>query len=128
MDVQHIDNNNKNELVPYLIPTPFIKSKADSGASNHYWRPQDVNELSNIKSTTTGPKVKLLNNEIIQANKTGIINLPTTKLSTKGVTAHVLPNIQNASLISLGQYAYDNCITVLEDRKINIYKNLTHQK
>ena len=65
---------------------------------------------------------------MIQANKTGIINLPTTKLSTKGATAHALPNLQNTLLISLGQFADDNCITVLEDHKINIYKNLTHQK
>ena len=95
MDVQHIDNTNKNyyQLAPSLIPPHFIKSKADSDASNHYWRPQDVNALSNIKSTMTGPKVKLLKNKIIQANKTGIINLPTTKLSTKGATAHVLPNL-----------------------------------
>ena len=48
MDVQHIDNNNKNQLVPSLIPTPFINAKDDSGASNHYWRPQDVDALSNI--------------------------------------------------------------------------------
>ena len=122
MDVQHIDNNNNNQLVPYLIPPPFIKSKANSGARNHYWRPQDVDSLSNIESTTTGPKVKLPNNKIIQANQTGIINLPTNKLSTKGATAHVLPNLQNALLISLGQFADNNCITVLEDHKINIYK------
>ena len=56
MDVQHIDNTNNNhyQLVPSLIPPPFIKVKVDSDASNHYWRPQDVNALSNIKSTTTG--------------------------------------------------------------------------
>ena len=120
MDVQHIDNNNKNQLVPSLIPPPFIK--ADSGASNHYWRPQDVDALSNIESTTTGPKVKLPNNGIIQANQTGIINIPTNKFSTKGATARVLPNLQNASLVSLGQFADDNCITLLEDHKINIYK------
>ena len=63
-----------------------------------------------------------------RAKKTGIINLPTTKLSTKGATAHILPNLQNALLISLGKFSDDNCITVLEDQKINIYKNLTHQK
>ena len=67
-------------------------------------------------------KVKLTNNIIIQANKTGIINLPTDKLSTKGVTTHVLPNLQNASLISLGQFTDGNCITLLEDHEINIYK------
>ena len=95
-------NNHNNQLVPSLIPPPFIKAKADSGASNHYWRPQDVDALSNNESTMTGPKVKLPNNEIIQANQAGIINLPTNKLSTKGATAHVFPNRQNASLISLG--------------------------
>ena len=71
----------------------------------------------------TGPKVKLPNNEIIQENQTRIINLPTNKIFTKGATAHVLPNLQNASLISLVQFEDDNCIKVLEDHKINIYKN-----
>ena len=123
MDVQHIDNNNNNnQLVPSLMPPPFSKAKADSGASNHYWRPQDVDALSNIESTTTSPKVKLPNNKIIQANQTIIINIPTNKLSTKGAKAHVLPNLQNAFLISPSQFADDNCITVLEDHKINIYK------
>ena len=70
MDVQHIDNNNKNLLVLSLIPPPFIKAKSDSGASNHYWRPQDVDTLSNIESSTTGSKVKLPNKEIIQAKQT----------------------------------------------------------
>ena len=110
------------------MPPPFIKAKSDSGASNHYWRPQDVNALSNIKITTTGPKVKLPNNKIIQANKTGIINLPTTRLSTKGGMSHVLPKLQNASLISLGQFVDDNCITVLEYHKINIYKKIDPSK
>ena len=73
-------------------------------------------------ATTTGPKVKLPNNKIIQANKTGIINLPTETISTKGATAHVLPNLQNSSLISLGQFVDDNYIILLEDHKINIYK------
>ena len=95
MDVQHIDNTNNNDyqLAPSLIAPPFIKAKANSGASNHYCRPQVDDALSNIKSTTTCPKVKLPNNKIIQANKNGIINLPTTKIYTKGATAHVLPNI-----------------------------------
>ena len=73
-------------------------------------------------ATTTGPKVKLPNNKIIQENQTGIINLPTKKLSTKGATDHVLPNLQNSSLISLGQFVDDNYIILLEDHKINIYK------
>ena len=123
-DVQHIDNTNKNDyqLAPSLIPPPFIKAKAKNGASNHYWKPQNVDALSNIESKTTGSKVKLPNNKIIQANQTGIINLPTNKLFTKGATAHILPNLQNALLISLRQFADDNCITVLEDHKINVYK------
>ena len=124
MDVQHIDKNNSKyyQFVPSLIPPPYIVAKADSGASNHYWRPQDISALKNIRTTDTGPKVRLPNNEVIKANKAGIVKFPTNKLSTKGTTAHVLPNLQNASLISLGQFADDNCITVLEEDEINIYK------
>ena len=104
MAVQNIDDNNNNQLVPSLIPPPFIKAKANSGASNHYWRPQDIDALSNIESTTTGPKVKRPNNEIIQTNQTGIINLPTNKLSKQGQRLLTSPNVKMLCLFHLASF------------------------
>jgi hypothetical protein len=101
--------------------TPYITAKADSGASNHYWRPQDTTALSSIKKDNT-TTVRLPDLTTIASTKAGTINFQTTTLSPKATKAHVLPNLQNASLISLGQLADDACITILEDHQIEIYK------
>ena len=114
MDVQHIDNTNNNDyqLAPSLIAPPFIKAKADSDASNHYWRPQDVNELSNIKSTMTGPKVKLPINKIIQAKKLESSILPQPNFLQKERRLMSSPifkmlclfHLANLQMITVSQY------------------------
>ena len=72
--------------------------------------------------------MRLSSNEIIQANQVGIVKFPTNRLLTKGKTARVLLNLKNSSLISLGQFTNDNCITVLKDDEINIYKKIDSTK
>ena len=99
-----------------------MTAKADSGVSNHYWQPQDVTSLNNIKSDPFGPCVKLPDNSLIRATQTGQVNLHTNQLSTKAQSASILPHLKNASLISIGQLTDDNCITVLDQDEINIYK------
>ena len=70
-------NNQVNKLrtrlkPPSIIPpTSFVTAKADSGASKHYWRPQDVTSLKNITSDPFGPCVKLPDNSLIRATHTG---------------------------------------------------------
>ena len=116
--------NNIN-LSPSKIP-PYsehhITVKADSGASHHYWRPEDTPCLRNLTSTSSGPTVRLPDNSEILADKVGQINFPHSKLTLTGTKAHVLPHLRNCSLLSLGQLADDGCITVLEDHQIKIFK------
>ena len=131
MDVQHIDNHSKYTHCHYVkseIPPTYTIAKADSGASNHYWRPNDVDSLQQLRNNKSGPQVKLPNNEIIRATQTGNINFSHCPLSNSGTKAHVLPNLKNASLISLGQLADDNCVTVLDKHEINIYKKVDRSK
>jgi hypothetical protein len=114
----------KSALTPPISDshTSYIHAKADSGASHHYWRLKDCNALSNIQHNKSGPSVRLPDNSTIQASHQGNINFNNTQLSTTATNAHILPNLQNSSLISLGQLADDNCITILDKNEINIYK------
>jgi hypothetical protein len=121
-------NKNKINVVSQVISklpppqnTPCITAKAESGASNHYWCPQDTTALSNIKNDNT-TTVRLPDLTTIESAKAGTINFPTKTLSPTATKAHVLPSLQNASLISLGQLADDACLTILEDHQIEIYK------
>ena len=54
-----------------LPPKNTITCKADSGASSHYVAKQDEQVLLDPVSITNGPKVRLPNNDQIQANKKG---------------------------------------------------------
>ena len=72
----------------------------------------------------TGLRVKLSNNEIIQSIQIGNLNFKNYSLSKSGTKAHVLPHLENTSLISLGQLADNNCVIVLNKYEINIYKKV----
>ena len=52
---------------------------------------------------------------------TGILNIP--QLSTTARTAHLLPGLQNTSLMSLGQLADDGCVILLTKNHLNVFKN-----
>ena len=78
--------------------------------------------LSHIKSDHFGPCVKLPNNSLIRATHAGQINIHTNRLSAKAQSASILPHLQNASLILLGQLADDDWIAVLDQDEFNIYK------
>ena len=84
-----------------LPPPKSITCKADAGASSNYIAQKDENALRNIELVQNGPKVKLPNNEEIQASKKGLLPLPTT-LSTTARTAHVFKGLTNSSLVTIG--------------------------
>jgi hypothetical protein len=58
----------------------------------------------------------------IQATHSGQLPFHSS-LSTKAKTAHVLDGITNSSLVSMGQLCDDNCIAVLDKRKLQVFKN-----
>ena len=79
--------------INYIKPSPskippcskhHITVKADSGASHHYWRPLDTLCLRNLKSTSSGPTVRLPDNSAIVADKVGEINFQNSKLTSAG--------------------------------------------
>ena len=89
--------------------------------SKHHIQQQDIDCLTNV-TKKNGPTVYLTNIEAIQTTHVGL--LPHNKsLSKIATTANVLPNLQSASLISLGQLCDDNCDVTLNKTLIKVLKN-----
>ena len=68
-----------------------------------------------------GPTVFLPNNDYISSNASG--NLPIPSLSTDATKTHLLPGLQNSSLLSLGQICDDDCIVHLTKSHLYVFKN-----
>jgi hypothetical protein len=118
-------NNKVTDFTPLSAdppPTTTIIAKADSGASSHYFKQQDERALANLRPTHNGPNVLLPDSTTIQATHEGQLKLHPS-LSAKASTAHILDGITNASLISLGQLCDNNCVTVLDKKKLQVFKD-----
>ena len=97
-------------------------AKADSGATRHYFTNRDAHILKNKTHLSNGPRVKLPNNESLQATIKGVLPL-SSQLSTTAKEAHVFPHIKNALLISIGQLCDDHCIAIFDKKQLNVFKN-----
>ena len=105
-------------------PLPLsVQLKADSGATQHYFTPQDAHILHNKHQTLFGPTVQLPDGAQLQPTHVGHLPLPHSKLSNQATTAHVFPGLNNASLLLLGQLCDDNCIAILDKHKLQIIKD-----
>ena len=78
----------------------IVIAKADSAATNHYWRNQDLHCLSNIENYS-GPSVTLPDNNQIAPAKQGLLPLP-QEFSKTACTATNLPSLKSASLLAAG--------------------------
>ena len=107
--------NHNSSVIP---PLPVVK--ADSGASRHYFRPEDSHVLKNL-NTQPGPTVQLPDNSTLSSTKCGSLPIPT--LSTNAKRTYVLKNLKNASLLSLGQLCDDDCIVQLRKPDMQVFKD-----
>ena len=132
--------DNKNKLIHYLFkklntyafsspklsaipPSTTLFLKADSGASQHYIRPQDMNMLQDIQQVA-GPSVYLPDMTKITADQCGF--LPIQNISSTARKAHIFPQLQSASLLSLGQLCDDDCTILMNKYALHIFKDLKH--
>ena len=83
-----------------VAQTKPILLKADTGASRHYVRTTDTNNLDNVQQNRNLIKVHLPNNEVLKSNMTGLI--PVSGLSKPAKEAQTLPSLTNTSLLSIG--------------------------
>ena len=112
--------SNTLPVVPPISHTTTI-TKADSGATRHYFTLQDAHTLQNL-SNTPGPVVALPNNNTFASTQQGYLPC-TTKLSKSAKQAHVFPGLRNTSLISLEKLCDDNCWIILNKNSIYVLKN-----
>ena len=115
-----LNSSNVTNIQNSLADPTTIIAKADSGASNHYWMIKDQSILNNLFQQL-GPTVFLPNNQSITSTAHGHLPLPT--LSKNSTKAHVLPGLQNSSLLSLGQLCDDGCIVHLTKSTLHVFKN-----
>ena len=95
--------------------------KSDSGASNNYWRTEDMSVLTNVKNTMDGTTVQLSNNETISATRTENILLARI-ISAHAKKAQNFHGLHSDSLISLYQLCDDDCIAIFDNNEFNIIK------
>ena len=99
----------------------IVYAKADSAASDNYFREEDANILYNISQATSRP-ITLPNDATITATKKGIIPLA-PELSNEGKLAKILPGLKTASLISVGKLCDDGCEVKFNDKIMIAEKN-----
>ena len=115
-----LQSTNINKIIHSPIDPSTIIAKADSGASNHYCMLKDSSILQNVIKKL-GPTVFLPNNATITSTASG--HLPLPSLSNSSKVAHVLPELSNSSLLSLGQLCDDGCIVHLTKSTLHVFKN-----
>ena len=97
-----------------LIKPKIVIAKADSGASNNYWRPQDTHCLKNIKKYL-GPSVILPDTETLSPSQQGTV-LISKFLSQEAQKVTVLLHLCSSSLISLGNFFDSDCTIVMNNK------------
>ena len=112
---------------PFNIRRPGITyasvvAKADSGASKHYFRPQDATILHAYRPIQHGKPVHLPDGCTIHSTHQGLLPLLPT-LSPTAKTVSVLPSLHSASLVSLGQLCDDDCQVKLDKHSLTATKN-----
>ena len=86
----------------------------------HYLLPIHEHLLQS-KTSSSGPSVLLLNNNVVQATTTGILPISNALTST-AQTAHVIPAL-HTSLLSLGQLADDDCAILRNKCYLAVFKH-----
>ena len=95
--------------------------KSDTGATGNYVRGQDTIILKNPGPTTTGPRVRLTKNSIIQPTLFG--HPPIQMLPSKATQAHAYPNLKSASLLSILQLCDSNCSALFTKKDVTIFNS-----
>ena len=116
----------KPSISSVASPTPHLYScnniaKADSGASFHFFKPEHRKAMTNIQKLQNGPSATLPNNTVIQASCQGLLPFPS--LSTNAQTALIYPDLNNESLLSIGQFCDDDCWALFTKKNVYIIKD-----
>ena len=95
-----------------------VIAKADSAATKHYWRTQDIHCLSNIENYT-GPSITLPDNNQIAPAKQGLLPLP-KEFSKAACTATNISSLKSASLLATGPLCDDGKVVIFYKDKVRV--------
>ena len=111
----------KNKLLNYISVEPNLTvAKADSGATNHYWRSEDASCLLNLQKTLC-PAVTLPDGSTLQPSQQGTLPFPSIILP-EARRETILEGLKSASLIFLGQLCDNKCKILLDETDLNVVK------
>ena len=107
---------------PKINSNTSVVIKADSGATNHYFRIEDINVLNKVQKMEHTKYVKLPNSSNIIVTHQGMLPF-TNEISDAAKTVQILPQLTNCSLLSIGQLCDDNCWGLFNKKDLLIFKN-----
>lgn len=108
-----------NTLISSTIHNPHT-AIADSGATGHYIKPSDPHQKTGASQhiITVGlPNGAFLNS----TNEDCLLDLP--QLSKQARQAHIIPELKNSSLISIGKLCDAGCIAKFDKNYVVIQQN-----
>ena len=103
-----------------------IVFKADTGATVNYIKGQYTIILKDTVPTTTGHRIRLPDNSIIQPTLSR--HLPLPMLPSTATQAHAYTNLKSASLLSIGQLCDSNCSSLFTKKDVTVFNSYKHRE
>ena len=97
-------------------------AKADTGASQHYFKNTDAAIINKIQKVPCITDIQLPDNSTIDTSHVGILPLHQS-LINRAKQVQVLPKLTNSSLLSTGQLCDDNCTALFRKHDLHVFKN-----
>ena len=111
-----IKNCSINSVAVNTPHSSIFKLKADSGATCHYLKNEHNSFLQNLTKLSDGPYATLPNNSTIQVTHSGFLPLSDI-LSPQAKISFIFPGLSNESLLLVGKFCNDNCISFFTKHK-----------
>ena len=107
--------------MPHLPTNKTVVLKADSGATNHYFKIDNMAVLDKVQKNSHKKNIQLPNSTNIPVTHEGLLPL-SNKLSDAAKTVQILPKLTNCSLLSIGQLCDDNCWGLFNKKDLLLFK------
>ena len=107
--------------MPHLPTNKTVVLKADSGATNHYFKIDNMAVLDKVQKNSHKKNIQLPNITNIPVTHEGLLPL-SNKLSDAAKTVQILPKLTNCSLLSIGQLCDNKCWGLFNKKDLLLFK------
>ena len=107
---------------PPTITRP-IPLKADTGATSHFIRANDLGNLSFKSPNSAHPTITAVVPSGHLITSQGHVHLPVPTLPSHATIGHVMPQLASGSLLSIGKLCDARCTAIFDDTSVKIYQN-----